>query len=51
MDLCTVHQGVQKLRRKKRVGRGVGSGHGKTATRGSKGPMGQRRRQEARGGF
>jgi large subunit ribosomal protein L15 len=37
MDLSTVHQGVHKLRRKKRVGRGIGSGHGKTATRGSKG--------------
>jgi large subunit ribosomal protein L15 len=37
MDLSTVHQGVHKLRKKKRVGRGVGSGHGKTATRGHKG--------------
>jgi large subunit ribosomal protein L15 len=37
MDLSTVHQGVHKLRRKKRVGRGVGSGHGKTSTRGHKG--------------
>jgi large subunit ribosomal protein L15 len=37
MDLSTVHQGVHKHRKKKRVGRGVGSGHGKTATRGSKG--------------
>jgi large subunit ribosomal protein L15 len=37
MDLSTIHHGVHKLRRKKRVGRGVGSGHGKTATRGSKG--------------
>jgi large subunit ribosomal protein L15 len=37
MDLSTVHQGVNKLRRKKRVGRGIGSGHGKTSTRGSKG--------------
>jgi large subunit ribosomal protein L15 len=37
MDLSTVHQGVRKHRRKKRVGRGIGSGHGKTATRGSKG--------------
>jgi large subunit ribosomal protein L15 len=37
MDLSTVHQGVHKLRRKKRVGRGVGSGHGKTAGRGHKG--------------
>ncbi|MCS6849660.1 MAG: 50S ribosomal protein L15 [Gemmataceae bacterium] len=37
MDLSTVHQGVHRLKRKKRVGRGPGSGHGKTATRGSKG--------------
>jgi large subunit ribosomal protein L15 len=37
MDLSTVHQGVHKLRHKKRVGRGIGSGHGKTSTRGSKG--------------
>lgn len=37
MDLSTIHHGVHKLKRKKRVGRGPGSGHGKTATRGSKG--------------
>jgi large subunit ribosomal protein L15 len=37
MDLSTVHQRVHKLKRKKRVGRGPGSGHGKTASRGSKG--------------
>ncbi len=37
MDLSTVHQGVHRLRKKKRVGRGVGSGHGKTSTRGAKG--------------
>lgn len=37
MDLSTVHIGVHKHRRKKRVGRGIGSGHGKTATRGAKG--------------
>ena len=37
MDLSTVHHGVHKLRKKKRVGRGPGSGHGKTAGRGSKG--------------
>ena len=30
MDLSTVHQGVHKLKKKKRVGRGPGSGHGKT---------------------
>jgi large subunit ribosomal protein L15 len=37
MDLSTVHHGIHRRRRKKRVGRGVGSGHGKTATRGHKG--------------
>jgi large subunit ribosomal protein L15 len=37
MDLSTVHVGVHKLKRKKRVGRGIGSGHGKTSTRGAKG--------------
>jgi large subunit ribosomal protein L15 len=37
MDLSTVHQGIVKRKRKKRVGRGIGSGHGKTASRGSKG--------------
>src|SRR2546421_7361507 len=37
MDLSTVHQGVHKRRQKKRVGRGIGSGHGKTASRGHKG--------------
>jgi large subunit ribosomal protein L15 len=37
MDLSTVHHGVHKNKRKKRVGRGPGSGHGKTASRGSKG--------------
>jgi large subunit ribosomal protein L15 len=37
MDLSTVHQGIHKNRKKKRVGRGIGSGHGKTASRGHKG--------------
>ncbi len=37
MDLSTVHHGVHKFKKKKRVGRGIGSGHGKTATRGAKG--------------
>lgn len=37
MDLTTLHHGVNKLRHKKRVGRGVGSGRGKTSTRGHKG--------------
>ena len=37
MDLTTVHVGIHKVRKKKRVGRGIGSGHGKTSTRGAKG--------------
>ena len=37
MDLSTVHQGINRRKGKKRVGRGVGSGHGKTASRGHKG--------------
>jgi large subunit ribosomal protein L15 len=37
MDLTTIHHGINKRKRKKCVGRGIGSGHGKTATRGHKG--------------
>src|SRR5690242_5929458 len=37
MDLSQVHIGVHKRRKKKRVGRGIGSGHGKTSSRGHKG--------------
>ncbi|MCI0641851.1 MAG: 50S ribosomal protein L15 [Gemmataceae bacterium] len=37
MDLSTIHQGITRRKPKKRVGRGPGSGHGKTASRGSKG--------------
>lgn len=37
MDLSTIHQGINRRKRKKRVGRGVGSGMGKTSTRGHKG--------------
>jgi len=37
MDLSTVHQGIHKNKGKKRVGRGPGSGHGKTSSRGAKG--------------
>lgn len=37
MDLKQVHVGVHRRKRRKRVGRGPGSGHGKTATRGHKG--------------
>src|ERR1700756_4054177 len=37
MDLSKVHVGVKRHKRTKRVGRGIGSGHGKTASRGAKG--------------
>ncbi len=37
MDLTKVHQGVQKRKLKRRVGRGIGSGQGKTGGRGAKG--------------
>ncbi len=37
MNLNDVHRGIQKNKSRKRVGRGPGSGHGRTATRGSKG--------------
>jgi large subunit ribosomal protein L15 len=37
MQLHDVHVGVHKHKRPKRIGRGVGSGHGKTAGKGHKG--------------
>jgi large subunit ribosomal protein L15 len=37
MNLNDVHHGIHKNKSRKRIGRGPGSGHGKTATRGSKG--------------
>lgn len=37
MDLTEVSVGVHKRKLKKRVGRGIGSGHGKTSSRGHKG--------------
>ena len=41
MNISDVNRGVHKNRRRKRLGRGIGSGHGKTAGRGHKG-QGQR---------
>jgi large subunit ribosomal protein L15 len=41
MDLTELSQGVHKRKLKKRVGRGIGSGHGKTASRGHKGQYSQ----------
>jgi large subunit ribosomal protein L15 len=37
MNLAEVNRGIQKHKKKKRVGRGGGSGHGKTSGRGHKG--------------
>ena len=37
MNLHDVNRGILKHKKKKRVGRGVGSGHGKTSGRGHKG--------------
>jgi large subunit ribosomal protein L15 len=37
MQLHDVHQGIHRRKARKRVGRGIGSGHGKTSTKGHKG--------------
>jgi large subunit ribosomal protein L15 len=37
MQLHDVDQGIHKYKKRKRVGRGTGSGHGKTASKGAKG--------------
>ncbi|WZO98691.1 50S ribosomal protein L15 [Isosphaeraceae bacterium EP7] len=37
MQLHDVHVGIHKYKKRKRVGRGTGSGHGKTASKGHKG--------------
>ncbi|MEX2286711.1 MAG: 50S ribosomal protein L15 [Planctomycetaceae bacterium] len=37
MILDDVHRGIQKRKPRKRIGRGIGSGHGKTAGKGHKG--------------
>ena len=53
MMLHDVHQGIQKNKAKKRIGRGVGSGHGKTSGRGHKGYFsrsGSKKRTGFRGG-
>ena len=44
MNIDQVNSGIQKYRSKKRLGRGTGSGHGKTSGRGHKG-------QGSRAGF
>ncbi len=37
MQLHEVHQGIHRRKKRKRVGRGTGSGHGKTSSKGHKG--------------
>ena len=37
MIIDDVHRGITKHKKRKRIGRGPGSGHGKTSTRGHKG--------------
>jgi large subunit ribosomal protein L15 len=37
MQLHDVDQGIHKRKKRKRIGRGIGSGHGKTAGKGHKG--------------
>lgn len=37
MQIHDVHDGIRKNKKRKRIGRGVGSGHGKTSTKGHKG--------------
>jgi large subunit ribosomal protein L15 len=41
MNLNDVNTGIQRYKKTKRRGRGIGSGHGKTATRGHKGQYGR----------
>ena len=37
MQLHDVHQGIHRRKKRKRIGRGIGSGHGKTSCKGHKG--------------
>lgn len=50
MIIDDVHHGITKRKKRKRLGRGPGSGHGKTSGRGHKG-AGSRRGNSARIGF
>jgi large subunit ribosomal protein L15 len=49
LGLANLKPAPGAVRRKKRVGRGPGSGHGKTATRGSKGQMSRSGRKQYAG--
>lgn len=50
MILDDVHRGITKRKKRKRIGRGPGSGHGKTSGRGHKG-AGSRSGTSSRRGF
>lgn len=50
MIIDDVHRGIHKRKKRKRIGRGPGSGHGKTSGRGHKGE-GSRRGHSQRIGF
>ena len=50
MIIDDVHRGIHKHKRPKRIGRGIGSGHGKTSGRGHKGD-GSRSGARTRRGF
>jgi len=50
MIISDVHQGITGHKRRKRIGRGIGSGHGKTSGRGHKG-AGSRSGYQSRRGF
>jgi len=53
MIIDDVHRGIQKYKKRKRIGRGPGSGHGKTSGRGHKGygsRAGSSRRMSFEGG-
>jgi len=50
MIIDDVHRGIHKNKKRKRIGRGVGSGHGKTCGRGHKG-AGSRSGHKKRLGF
>lgn len=49
MILDDVHRGIQKNKQRKRIGRGPGSGHGKTSGRGHKGFFSRRGASSRRG--
>ena len=50
VSLADINQGIQKNKRKRRVGRGTGSGRGKTSSRGHKGD-GSRAGHRSRRGY